>query len=678
MISFVRFLLFVVKEFILFLPRLSEFSVVKRMSRPRSKKSAAPPTESSTAPVADAGAVRTAKAQPGLPPRYLEACRLAEEGRYEDARRAYAKLKKSTAKSNARLRALIRNDLAVLAAIEGEFDEACTGWRDAMEVDPDCLLARLNRDLVEAEISLATVPDDLGELKLAPAPGQPVLGAGLVPALGATVLGAGLMTSPAARPQVLPARQEPRPPDSTGGPCLHPGPTRVALLSFLFNWPSTGGGNHHTAELAKFLAHAGYEVKHYFARFTGWGIGRVTDELISPSEPIEFDESRWNVIEIQARFRRAVESFGPDYVIITDAWNMKPLLAEAVRGYPYFLLYQAQENICPLNNLRLLAIGPNQVEQCPRNQLATPEVCCRCLAERGRHSGALHQAERELAGVGTREYDQNLRASLAEAEAVLVLNPIIAAMLEPYSSRVCIVPWGMDPERFPWPAESGRPAVGAEGGVVRPAPNSRSESGTAFQAVSSHGQDARATLTTLFMAAVVGETIKGYHVAHEACRILHETRSDFELIVTLDPAGQIDEFTRSVGWCSLGELPRHYREADICLVPTIAQDSLSRTSVEAMASGIPVIASRIGGLPYTVTDDVTGLLCEPSDPVDLARQINRLLDDQPLRRRMGLAGRKRFEQDFLWETVIERHFRPLLGSPTARGKERQEMENTGI
>ena len=164
------------------------------------------------------------------------------------------------------------------------------------------------------------------------------------------------------------------------------------------------------------------------------------------------------------------------------------------------------------------------------------------------------------------------------------------------------------------------------------------------------------------MAAVAGEVIKGYHVAHEACRILRQSRSDFELVVTFDPPGpgRIDEFTRSVGWCSLAELPRHYRAADICLVPTIAQDALSRTSVEAMASGIPVVASRIGGLPYTVTDGVTGLLCEPGDPADLARQIARLLDDPELRRRMGLAGRKRFEEEFLWETVIDRYFRPLL------------------
>jgi hypothetical protein len=195
---------------------------------------------------------------------------------------------------------LIRNDLAVLAAIDGKFDEARSGWREAMEVDPECLLARLNRDLVEAETSLATVQNDFGELKLAPALGQ----------------------------AVVPVRTEPREPRAPGDP------PRVAILSFLFNWPSTGGGNHHTAELASFLARGGYDVKHYFARYPGWGIGRVTDELISPSEPIEFDEPSWNVAEIQAQFHRAVEAFGPDHIIITDWWNVKPLLAEAVRGYP--------------------------------------------------------------------------------------------------------------------------------------------------------------------------------------------------------------------------------------------------------------------------------------------------------------------------------------------------------
>jgi glycosyltransferase involved in cell wall biosynthesis len=631
--------------------------------------------------------------------RYAEACRLPSHGQHDEARRVYMDLDGGLAgaEGDARLRALAQNDLAVVAAMEGRFDEARSGWQAALEIDKDCLVARLNRDLVEAELRLATVHDDFGELKLAPAPpplpSPPVGEGGPKGRMGRmTDSGAALASAPPPWPSPI---------EGEGNR-----PIRVAILSFLFNWPSTGGGNHHTAEPAHFLARAGYEVKHFFAQYPSWGIGRVTDELISPSEAIAFDDARWNVGEIQARYRGAVEAFTPDYAIITDSWNMKPLLAEAMRGYPYFLLYQAQENICPLNNLRLLASGPNQVEQCPRNQLATPDVCCRCLAQRGRHSGALHRAERELAGVGTQEYYAKLRRSLSEAEAVVALNPVIAAMLEPYSSRVRVVPWGMDAARFPWPVSDrergsafpslgdglptspterpevsgafdqadardaegagakGRPLVDLEGGVERAAPSADGACAGGRPTVETEGGVERpapsAPRATLFMAAVVGETIKGYHVAHEACRILRQTRSDFELVVTFDPAGQIDEFTRSVGWCSLADLPRYYRAADICLVPTIAQDSLSRTSVEAMASGIPVVASRIGGLPYTVTDGVTGLLCEPGDPVDLARQIARLLDDPALRRRMGPAGRKRFEEDFVWEDVIERYFRPLL------------------
>jgi glycosyltransferase involved in cell wall biosynthesis len=79
-----------------------------------------------------------------------------------------------------------------------------------------------------------------------------------------------------------------------------------------------------------------------------------------------------------------------------------------------------------------------------------------------------------------------------------------------------------------------------------------------------------------------------------------------------------------------------------------------------MAAGKPVVASRIGGLPYTVTDGLTGLLFEPGNPWDLVEKIARLLDDPGLRRKMGMAGRRRFEEDFMWEDVIKRYWRPLL------------------
>jgi tetratricopeptide (TPR) repeat protein len=111
--------------------------------------------------------------------RYAEACGLAAQGQYVEARRIYAELEAALAgaESEARVRALVRSDLAAIAAIEGRFDEALAGWRAALEIDPECLVARLNRDLIEAELTFRQMNGEVGELKLAPAPApSPLVG----------------------------------------------------------------------------------------------------------------------------------------------------------------------------------------------------------------------------------------------------------------------------------------------------------------------------------------------------------------------------------------------------------------------------------------------------------------------------------------------------------------------
>src|SRR5205807_3881176 len=94
------------------------------------------------------------------------------------------------------------------------------------------------------------------------------------------------------------------------------GRIRVVILSFLFNWPSTGGGIVHTVELAQFLIRAGYEVLHVYAHFEPWGIGRVEGPLPYPAEALHFDDTTWNVAAIQNAYRRAVAAFNPDHVLI--------------------------------------------------------------------------------------------------------------------------------------------------------------------------------------------------------------------------------------------------------------------------------------------------------------------------------------------------------------------------
>ncbi len=130
--------------------------------------------------------------------------------------------------------------------------------------------------------------------------------------------------------------------------------TRIAVLSLLFNWPSTGGGIIHTVELVRFLRKAGYDVRHLYAVFSGWEMGRVTEELPGDHRPLIFDEASWNADGIRRRFREALDEYRPDWVVITDSWNSKPLLAESAQGYRYVLRLAAQELLCPLNNVRLL------------------------------------------------------------------------------------------------------------------------------------------------------------------------------------------------------------------------------------------------------------------------------------------------------------------------------------
>lgn len=533
--------------------------------------------------------------------RYREACRLAEAGEYDAARRAYEHLAESV--SDAKLRALIKNDLAALAAVGGDTDAARRGFAVVLAMDAECQPARLNLALLEAD----------------------------------RVMGESAARTEAQAPQHDQTLRTQTVNHPAGPARIEASGSKVAILSFLFNWPSTGGGIVHTVELAKFLGKAGFEVRHVYARNLAWGVGKVEARLPFVSEALDFDDAEWTAAEIQRRFRAAVDRFAPDHVIVTDSWNSKPLLADAVREYPTILRFQAQECLCPLNNVRLLSDGNGRFRQCTLHQLANPDDCRRCVAERGHQSGSLHQAERRLCGVGSPEYDEILRRTLREAKAVLVVNPLQQAALAPYARDVRVVTAGMDPARFPWPPPD----------------------------VSSLK---RAGRLMLLFAGMVDEPMKGFAVLQAACERLWRRRQDFEVVVTDDLPGRLDAFTRLVGWQSQEDLPRWLQAADIVLVPTIAQEALGRTAVEGMAAGRPVVASRIGGLPFVVVDRVTGLLAEPGDPDDLARAIEQLLDDAELRRNLGLAGRRRFEERFAWPVIIERHYRPLL-EPEIRGRE---------
>ncbi len=93
------------------------------------------------------------------------------------------------------------------------------------------------------------------------------------------------------------------------------------------------------------------------------------------------------------------------------------------------------------------------------------------------------------------------------------------------------------------------------------------------------------------------------------------------------------------------ELRRLYRESDVFVLPTRGE-AFGIAAVEASASGLPVIATSVGGLPDVVADGETGFLVPPDDPGAVAMALERLLNDPAKRQEMGRAARRRAEAHF--------------------------------
>jgi N-acetyl-alpha-D-glucosaminyl L-malate synthase BshA len=111
------------------------------------------------------------------------------------------------------------------------------------------------------------------------------------------------------------------------------------------------------------------------------------------------------------------------------------------------------------------------------------------------------------------------------------------------------------------------------------------------------------------------------------------------------------------------DLPGVLRDAALFLLPS-ETESFGLAALEAMACGLPVIASAVGGLPEVVVDGETGFLRPVGDVDAMAACALRLLQDEPLRRRMATAARRRTEARFRVEPAVDRYltvYRRVLG-----------------
>ena len=153
-------------------------------------------------------------------------------------------------------------------------------------------------------------------------------------------------------------------------------------------------------------------------------------------------------------------------------------------------------------------------------------------------------------------------------------------------------------------------------------------------------------------------------VLHKRCphtRFLLAGRGSQELIAKYwalaDELGLPRECLRIEGW--LPNLPEVMASCDIGTVTSLGSEGSSRASLEYMASGIPVVATRVGGIPEILRDGMEGYLTQPREVEEMADRLEALVRDARLRARMGAAGRREAETRFSperWMHELEAEF----------------------
>ena len=197
---------------------------------------------------------------------------------------------------------------------------------------------------------------------------------------------------------------------------------------------------------------------------------------------------------------------------------------------------------------------------------------------------------------------------------------------------------------------------GVDGDVFSPERRSRPRGGTA---------------NILFVGRLAGQ--KGVDVLLHA---LAQTSAQARLLVAGDgPCLEdlkdlaeklgIRDQVEFLGWVERESLPGIYADADILALPS-RDEGMPNVVLEAMASGLPVVAASVGGTPELVVDGETGLLVAPDDVRALASALETLVSSPEKAMAMGRAGRERVECRFDWGSVAK-DYGKLMGYEPDKG-----------
>ena len=158
------------------------------------------------------------------------------------------------------------------------------------------------------------------------------------------------------------------------------------------------------------------------------------------------------------------------------------------------------------------------------------------------------------------------------------------------------------------------------------------------------------------------DPIKGFDVLLDALAVLRD--EGFALHCTVIGEGPLrprlerqraqlalEGLVEFVGAMPHDSVKRHMSDATLMVMPCVVtpegnSDGIPNVLMEAMATGLPVVSTRVSGIPELVEDGISGRLVAPGDAAALASAVAELFDDPVLRERFAIAGRRKVERDF--------------------------------
>jgi glycosyltransferase involved in cell wall biosynthesis len=381
-----------------------------------------------------------------------------------------------------------------------------------------------------------------------------------------------------------------------------------------------GGQNVHVAMLARALADRGHRVTVYTRRDdptlpdrVQFATGVVVEHLdAGPPAPLPKDEIWPHVAELAGSLRSAVTA-APTDVVHAHFWMSGKAAVDATRG----LGIPVVQTFHALGSVKRRWQGSADTSPAPRIRVETA-------------------VGRSAAGVIATCADE-----VAELEA-LGVDP----------RRVSVVPSGVDTDSFtpdgPTAERTEAPRLLVIGRLV-----ARKGLG-----------DVLSTLTRLpdtELVVVGGPDAHDLDTDPSAAAVLEQA-------VGLGVADRV----RLVGRADRSEVSAWIRSADV-VVCAPWYEPFGIVPLEAMACGVPVVGTAVGGLVDTVVEGSTGLLVPPRCPERLAAALGTLLEDPALRARMGAAGRARVVAAYDWREIARKteiNYRRIIRSAAGRSARR--------